>query len=109
MNKIKSHAVTFEAWDEGYLVAIVAGYFNDFVSKKAFITSVITCPQYQGIGVSFKLLSSALKYSVEKDFRTVSLEVVKNNEKALNLYEKLEFMIVSESGNLYKMEKINAV
>ncbi len=97
--KIKSNALTFEAWQRDYLVGLLAAYFNDFTSKKAFITSLSVATQFQGLGIAKSLLLRCLEYSAEHDFRAIDLEVNKNNKKAIRFYMSNEFSIKAESPN----------
>ncbi|WP_257305588.1 GNAT family N-acetyltransferase [Geothrix campi] len=89
--KIRKHAVTFEAWDGTRLVGLVAAYFNDKQSAIGFITSVSIVPDWVGRGVARVLMASALDYARTNQFFRVNLQVEEGNYVALSLYRKMGF------------------
>ncbi|WP_408980338.1 GNAT family N-acetyltransferase [Pseudomonas sp. B21-048] len=60
-------------------------------------------PAYQGQGISKQLLTEWLARADPADI-AVSLAVLKGN-KAINLYRRLGFQIVTDSGNSFKMKR----
>lgn len=59
-------------------------------------------PEYQGNGLGAKLLTNLIKQANEKQ-QSISLSVLKSNP-AMNLYQKLGFMTISESDIELTME-----
>ena len=72
------------------------------------ISMLATLPEARGKGVGTRLLNFAEKKPKE-GFNKLSLTVVKDNDKALNLYKKFGFSIVGEINKspfyLYQMRK----
>ncbi|MBX5317493.1 GNAT family N-acetyltransferase, partial [Staphylococcus caprae] len=68
-----------------------------------------TLPEARGKGVGTRLLNFAEKKAQKEGFNKLSLTVVKDNDKALNLYKKFGFSIVGEINKspfyLYQMRK----
>jgi len=90
-SKIRNHAKTFEIWYEGYLIALVAAYLNDFHTKKGFITNVSTELAYKGMGFASELLKSCIEYAQQNGFVTLDLQVHESNIAAQIVYSKLNF------------------
>ena len=89
-NKIYDKAITFEAWSQNKLIGVIAAYFN-YEEQFGFITNVSVDPKWTGKGIAAELLKNCLEYTVNSKFKTVSLEVNKNNGKAIGLYTKFGF------------------
>ena len=89
--KITSNAITFEAWDHEQLVAVVAAYFNNIISKTGFITNVSIVKEHSNRGIASELLSMAKTYASENGFHKINLKVHPKNTNALKFYLKNEF------------------
>ena len=96
--KIVDNAVTFEAWDNGLLVGLVAAYFNDLESKSGYITNVSTLPNYQGRGIAKNLFTTSLEHGKSLGFIKVGLEVSGRNTRAINLYSRNGFWVIGRKG-----------
>jgi len=94
--KISERALTFEAWDNGQMIGLVAAYFNDPEGRTGFITSINIIKDYMGKGIATKLMNMCLTYGRQNNFKEIELEVNSKNKKAIKLYEKFGFL---ESGN----------
>ena len=79
----------------GKLVSYVLFYDN---SPEIFISMVWTHPEHQGKGYAKGLLRQLI-HSTQKDIR---LEVHKDNP-AINLYERLGFRVIEQTGDICKM------
>lgn len=100
-NKVFRNALIIESWDNSTLIGVMACYANNHTTKEAFITSVSVMQEYQGKGICksmFKVLYSIL---LSMRFKNVSLEVSKNNKKALMLYYSENFKYKFENTNSY--------
>lgn len=93
--KIYEKAERFEAWADNELIGLIAAYFNDKENDTGFITNVSVNNNYLGKGIASILLTNCIDYGRTKHYRSISLEVNKNNSKAINLYKKFQF---TESG-----------
>ena len=79
----------------------VIGYFQltniDFISRKAFLGIVIGEKEFQGKGLGYEVLKLGLGYGFNYlGLEKISLDVIKNNEKALKLYKKIGFSTEGE-------------
>ena len=90
-NKIFQKAVTFEAWSADTLVGLVAAYFNIPDGQSGYITSVSIIRAYMGKGIASILINNCIDYAKKNNFRSISLEVAKANQQAINLYRKFRF------------------
>ncbi len=103
--KIAENSVTFEAWVGGELVGLVAAYFNDEKKQTGFITNVSTIKEYFGKGIAAQLIKNCISYGTEQQFGAISLEVNQNNNNAIQLYKKYDFLPIAEKGDLVIMKK----
>ncbi len=66
--------------------------FSTFKAKQLLnIHDFVVTPEYRRKGAGYELLNSITKYSKDKNYGKVTLEVRKDNEKAMNLYIKAGF------------------
>lgn len=91
--KIRRHGVTFEAWDGGTLVGLVAGYFNDTRRREGFITSVSVEKAWGRRRVATALLRTSLEWARAHEYPAVRLEVGRENAAAIRLYESVDFRV----------------
>lgn len=91
--KIFDNAVTFEAWDQKNLVALIAAYFNDPAHRYGYITDVSVVKQYEGKGLASQLIEHCIDYARKNNFEEINLEVSDDNPGAIKLYAKFNFMV----------------
>ena len=89
--KIFKKAVTFEAWDGDIMIGLVAAYFNDPDGQSGYVTNVSIIRTYMGKDIASILLNRCIDYAKQNSFMSISLEVVKTNHQAINLYRKFRF------------------
>lgn len=104
-NKLTYNADCFFIQNYGENVGFLAIYTNDYSKRVAFITSISVIPEYQGTGISQKLISFSIEHSRKKAMKYIKLEVDKNNIKVMKLYEKNGFNIESNYNNSIFMIK----
>lgn len=102
--KIALHATTFEAWNGGALIGLVAAYANDPSTGFAFVTSVSVDGDHVGRGIARQLIRECLAYATSHGFDAVRLEVATNNEAALRLYESSGFRTTDAAGTTLTMQ-----
>lgn len=103
--KIKKNGITFEAWYQNKLIGLIAVYFNDKEYLTAFITNVSIEIKYAGKGIASKLMELCIDYAVKNNYKSILLEVAKNNDKAIKLYEKYDFKNLDVKQDLIIMKK----
>jgi Acetyltransferases len=91
--KIKTKALTFEAWINNELAGLVAAYFNDTIHHSGYVTNVSVIKQYKGKGIAKELMNRCIEYATQNNFLQITLEVADDNDKAIQLYKKLNFAI----------------
>jgi len=96
-HQLSAHAIRFEAWAEGALVALVAIYCNDASHHLAYITSVSVLPGSQGAGISSQLMEQCIEHVREAGFESIELEVDSENDKALHMYARHGFITRGKS------------
>lgn len=78
---------------------VVAFLVFDIIYERSEIVDIFVKTNYRRKNIASKLIKE-----MEKDYpiESITLEVSKNNNSAINLYEKLGFRIVSTRKNYYK-------
>lgn len=93
--KIFQNGICCAAKVNGTICGLIAFYANNTDTKTAFITSVLVDKSYRKQGVATLLLKNAEEYCVKNGMIKISLEVDKRNEKAIALYTKFNYKIIS--------------
>ena len=101
--KLFTRAITFEAWSESTLAGLVAAYFNDPDGKAGYISSVSTLKAHRGKGIAATLMRSCIAYAEELSFQNISLEVEKDNQAAVNMYEAFRFQVCEKRHSVLVM------
>ena len=102
--KIFEKSVSFEAWDEQVLVGMINAYLDNVSNRTGYITNVSILPVYMGQGIALTLLEMCLRYAEKHTFSRIRLEVSWENGPAIELYSKVGFKIINESGDNLLME-----
>lgn len=103
--KIFKNATQFWVFNKKEIIGFAAVYLNDKICNKAYITSISLIDSYQGKGIGEKILCEIFNYSRDKNFKTISLEVNKQNIKAKFFYFKMGFKIEKNNINSYILTK----
>jgi ribosomal protein S18 acetylase RimI-like enzyme/2-polyprenyl-3-methyl-5-hydroxy-6-metoxy-1,4-benzoquinol methylase len=102
--KIFENAVTFEARAGDALIGLVAAYFNDLKSHEGFVTVVSVVKGHTGQGIATELMTQSIAYAKQHGFKTIRLEVQKDNCPAIRLYQKFGFEHAGKRGDYATME-----
>lgn len=94
--KIRTNAVTIEAYSSTIFVGLCACYMNDLATRTAYITHIAIVPAYQGRGYSRQLLEHTIATARARGFVRLNLEVLKDNTPALHLYQSHHFTIIED-------------
>ena len=82
---------------------VVVGYVDVWITfEKAQVANIGVRKAYQGRGIGQELLDKAIEIANSKNCENISLEVRVGNEKAINLYEKNDFINVATRKNYYE-------
>lgn len=100
--KLLDNAIILTYYDKK-LIAFIAFYANDFISKNAFLSLILVDKSLRGKKIANQLLSNSIEILKIKKFKKYNLEVLKINKKAIKLYTGFGFKIVDESEMFYKM------
>jgi ribosomal protein S18 acetylase RimI-like enzyme len=102
--KIFEKSITFEAWRDHLLVGLIAAYFDKNFGYSAFITDVSVMKGFTSLGIASELLNKCIGYARKKNFREIKLEVNKDNDHAINLYRKFDFINDGTRDDFLKMK-----
>ena len=95
VQKLLLNAHVLKYYIEGDMAGVIAFYANDFKERKAFLSFVGVNQKYRGKGIGKILIISSLNLLKAKDFKSYSLEVLKENSAAIKTYRSLGFEVVS--------------
>lgn len=105
VDKIIQYATVVPFWSQGHLEGFIAYYGNDEAMEYAFLTMILISKDFQGRGIGKLLLEFSIKDLTKRGFKNYGLEVLKSNENAKRLYERLGFITKETRGELWYMEK----
>ena len=83
------------------IVAYIAFYRNDEIGQ-LYIPLICVLPKYQHKGLATKMFKY-LKVKYRLQYRTIALEVLKQNDKAYEFYVKQGFMIAEDRKDKFLM------
>jgi len=109
--KILTNATFYEYWNYNFLVGLAVIYENRGIVHPAFMTNLSIAVFFLRKKIASKIMQFALESLKNKGFTLLILEVKKDNNAALRLYEKLGFSIKCEKNEnswiLYKNIRYN--
>lgn len=89
---------------------IIVGYIAiTYVIDTIDILSIVTMKNYENIGVATLLLEYIFNFAKKNNVNKIFLEVRTSNTKAINLYEKNNFKLISKRRNYYTDTKEDAL
>ncbi len=91
---------------QGEIKAFISYYRNDSEGLYAFLTMLLVSEHFQGKGIGRLLLDTAIRDLESSGFQFFSLEVQKENKKAIRLYTNYGFQIKEDKGETWLLEKI---
>lgn len=101
--KLYENATIIPYYSGSFLKGFIAYYANDILKENAFLTIIIIDKNSRKEGLGNLLLECSICDLKNKGFKNYKLEVLKNNLKALDLYEKYGFEVVNDMGKSYLM------
>jgi len=88
----------------------VLGYVGlNYVLDEGYITSVCVDKNHRNKGIATLLFERCFLFAEKNGLSFISLEVRKSNEKAISLYEKLNFSNVGLRKNFYSYPREDAL
>ena len=89
---------------------IIVGYIAiTYVIDTIDMLSIVTMKNYENIGVATLLLEYIFNFAKKNNVNKIFLEVRTSNTKAINLYEKNNFKLISKRKNYYTDTKEDAL
>lgn len=89
---------------------IIVGYIAiTYVIDTIDILSIVTMKKYEHIGIATLLLEYIFNFAKKNNVNKIFLEVRTSNTKAINLYEKNNFKLISKRKNYYTDTKEDAL
>lgn len=89
---------------------IILGYIAiTYVIDTMDILSIVSMKSYEHIGIASLLLEYIFNFAKKNNVNKIFLEVRTSNTKAINLYEKNNFKLISKRKNYYTDTKEDAL
>lgn len=101
-NKIAENATRFEIWRNGKLKGLAAGYLDEEV---CYISNFSISSDLMGMRIGSKLLEFATAYCHEHKVSQISLEVRRENKKAISFYEREGFLVKETKAESFIYQK----
>ncbi|MBR6645049.1 MAG: ribosomal protein S18-alanine N-acetyltransferase [Clostridia bacterium] len=99
-------AVFITAQKDGEVVGY-AGIYH--ILSEGQLMNIAVKEEYRRLGIAEKMFDFILEYAKENDIEVITLEVRKENDPAISLYEKLGFEKVGERPGYYSHPTDDAV
>lgn len=108
---IKNYAEKLSKYADIFYVQvgeIDCGHCAIYINHKeeSYISSFGVLPEYQCMGIGNLLIQNVIQNVADRGIRKISLEVHRDNEKALRLYSNAGFSKVSMENDFFKVIKI---
>ena len=107
--KLESKSILFERFhpsNKNKLIGLIAAYDNSEI-KQGFISNLSIESEFFGTKLSSNILLECINFFESKNYKSIFLEVYKENKKAINFYIKHGFKVVNTdeiNNNTYKMQ-----
>lgn len=87
--------------EKHHILAFLLLYCNHIESLDGYVCNVYVLEKYRGLGYSVSIITKAFDICRDKGFKSVSLHVAEDNQRAIYVYEKMGF---KTTGNVqYKL------
>lgn len=106
ISKLQKNAEFLVHYIDGCCAAFSAFYCNDPDREQAYITLLITSPEFRGRKLASSLVDGVLSVAQERGFSKCNLEVKKDNLPAITLYKKKGFIIERKSAASLFMSRL---
>ena len=105
VDKICNYSTIIPYIVNGEIVAFISYYNNDEHKLDAYMTMILVSKNTQGMGIGKLLLDASIADLKKSGFNTYSLEVLKENNRAIELYKKYGFKVSEEKVESFLMKK----
>lgn len=99
IQKIFHKADRYEIWKGNTMIAFIAIYTNRGPQFPAYISNVSVIENETSKGNGGRLMDFLIHDLKEKNFNSIELEVLKNNNKAISLYKSKGAIITSDNAS----------
>lgn len=106
VDKLLQYATIICAYESGTLSGFIGYYSNDKATLSGYISVLVVDKQYRNRKIAEKLMKYTISDLKDKGFERCRLEVLKENKRALSLYEKIGFKIIAENKDKWLMNSI---
>lgn len=87
------------------IIAVIAIYTNDTISKNAYIPILSVKKNWLGKGLASSLVEQAIQIAKINFMKTITVKTWHPNTKAISLYSKFNFIIIEKDNSNVLFEK----
>jgi putative acetyltransferase len=80
------------------------GAFKEYDKKTVEIKRMFVAPEYRGKGIAITILKELEFWAMELNYSSCILETGKNQPEAISLYQKTDYVIISNYGQYENVE-----
>lgn len=102
--KLANKAEVLSHESHGKCLGFILFYCNDLEKYSSYITLLMVAPDSRMLGIGAALTKYVLALTLQRGFKVCRLEVRKENQAAIKLYETVGFSLVEDRGDKYLME-----
>lgn len=95
-DKFYQYGTLFAEVDGGKIVSLVAGYTDNVINDRAYLSVVATLEEGRGRGLAPRLVNRFIDFARSKGLNAVHLYTDKSNIVAIEMYKKLGFEVVCD-------------
>lgn len=106
VDKIMTYSTIVPYIIQGELKAFISYYNNDLLKRHSYLSMILVSRDFQGKGIGKLLLELSIKDLKRSGFFYYSLEVLKTNYIAIDLYSHYDFYKKEDRGEMWLMEKV---
>lgn len=79
-------------WEKDRIIAMAAGYTDQVVENRAYLSVVAVLPEAWGQGIATSLVKEFIEICENKGLEAVHLYAVASNTRAVRMYRKMGFV-----------------
>ena len=105
-NKLSNLADGIVAINDNQWVGVCLGYFNDNITKQAYISIICSLEFEKNKGLGTILHDSFCDLSRRNGMESICLQVLKDNQRALKFYTKMGYVISADHEKKWLLKKV---
>ena len=102
--KAMEKGINILAIEDNKIIGVCMGYANDQANRQAYISTIAVLPEYRNMQVGKQLIVEFKKCCKQNNMKSIQLFVHKDNERAIQFYQKMGFEMIGKREDVLKMK-----